>query len=128
VLALGAIAYGALLGASAAVGDDGLRDEPDRVAHPIGDDQCAAAPGAEDDGLVSSFPKEVDRPNTAPSAGKISYSAVGTNPSASTGLIRTTGSPDPIISYSPSERVTRIELAVSAWEGPGRLHRDQDLR
>lgn len=34
VLTLGAIAYGALLGASAAVGDDGLRKPPDRVAHP----------------------------------------------------------------------------------------------
>jgi hypothetical protein len=27
----------------------------------------------------------------------------------------------------PSERVTGIEPALSAWEGPGRLHREQDL-
>jgi hypothetical protein len=27
----------------------------------------------------------------------------------------------------PSERVTGIEPALSAWEGPGRLHREQHL-
>jgi probable blue pigment (indigoidine) exporter len=57
VLTLGAITYGALLGASAPVGEDRLRDQPDRVGHPVGDDQCVAAPGAQDDGLVSSCPK-----------------------------------------------------------------------
>jgi probable blue pigment (indigoidine) exporter len=76
VLTLGAIAYGAVLGASAKVSDQLLREQPDRVAHPVGDDQCAAAPRADDDGLVSSLPKEVDRPKTAPSAGNISSSAV----------------------------------------------------
>ena len=40
VLTLGAIAYGALLGASAAVGDDRLRERPDRAAHPLGDDRA----------------------------------------------------------------------------------------
>ncbi|HEU4546130.1 MAG TPA: EamA family transporter, partial [Microlunatus sp.] len=76
VLTLGAIAYGALLGASAAVGDDARREQRDAVAHPVGDDQCTAAPEAEDDGLVSSCPQEVDRPNTTPSAGNVSHSSV----------------------------------------------------
>jgi hypothetical protein len=60
VLTIGAIAYGALLAASAPVGDDGLREPPDRLGHlghPAGDCRCVAAPAAEDDGIVSSCPK-----------------------------------------------------------------------
>src|SRR4029453_15981383 len=52
VLTLGAIAYGALLGASAAVGDDGPRELPDRVAHPVGDDHCVAVGRAGSAGSV----------------------------------------------------------------------------
>jgi hypothetical protein len=52
VLTLGAIAYGAVLGASAAVGDDGSRELPDRVAHPVGDDQCVAVGRAGSAGSV----------------------------------------------------------------------------
>jgi hypothetical protein len=57
VLTLSAIAHGALLGASAAVGEDRLREHPDRAAHGVDDDQRVGAPGAEDDRLPSSCPK-----------------------------------------------------------------------
>jgi probable blue pigment (indigoidine) exporter len=52
VLTLGAIAYGAVLGASAAVGDDGLRETRTRVAHPVDDDHCVAVGRAGSAGSV----------------------------------------------------------------------------